>query len=140
MWRHITCCYNIHAVLHGAFHRTLMYSYTNSSVNFSHHKASIWFCYVLLLATRSSLSSASARTSQRTCQLGCDSLTQGVTENSRSSENVPQSASQTWRRAHKWQSKSQATSCFRQYGDRRSVTGHRAMSTPSRCGVKCLFK
>ena len=54
---------------------------------FSHQNVAIWFYYVVLLATRSGVSSASARTSQRTWHLGCDSLKQGVTEDSRSFNN-----------------------------------------------------
>jgi len=83
----MTGCHNIHAVLHGAFRRSLLYCYTNSTVNFTHQNVAIWFCCDALLETRSSVSSASARFSQRTWQLGCDSLTQGVTEASRSSDN-----------------------------------------------------
>jgi hypothetical protein len=49
---------NTHALLHSLFHHSVIYPYTNPSVNFIYRCAAILLCYVVLHVRCSTVSSA----------------------------------------------------------------------------------
>ena len=57
-------CHNIHALLHGSFHQSLLYSYTNPHVNFIYRSTGFSLCHMALYDPWSTVSSASEPTAQ----------------------------------------------------------------------------
>jgi hypothetical protein len=68
-WRHMTDCYNIHALLHGFIYRSFLYSHSRPNTNLTCRIAAIWCCWVVLYAPCSTTSLASSHISQRTRSL-----------------------------------------------------------------------
>jgi len=64
-WRHMTRCYNIHALLHELWRRSFLYSWTKPSVVIIYRSYAIWLWRAVLRDRWSTLSSAPSLTSQR---------------------------------------------------------------------------
>jgi hypothetical protein len=64
-WRHMTRCYNIHALLHELWRRSFLHSWTKPSVVIIYRSYAIWLWCAVLRDRWSTLSSAPSRTSQR---------------------------------------------------------------------------